>query len=100
MRSIPCEDEAHMESLVGDVLRMLSARADEDFATFKPEVEEKLKELYFILIETIGDLLEHMTNKDKLVIVPFEVIVQMLLLCRTTFWPMNRTRWMLECKDR
>ena len=64
-----------MESRVRDVLRMLSKKNDKKFAKFIPKMKKILKELYFILIDTIADLLEPMKNDDKLVIVPFEVIV-------------------------
>jgi len=65
-----------MENLVRDVLAILGIQDDDEFEEHKHELESLLKELYLIVISVIiGDFLEHMTIEDKLVIIPFEVLV-------------------------
>ncbi len=75
MRGLPFEDETDMEQSVRKVLQMLEMQDDDEFEACKQELESVLKELYAILIEPIADFLEHMTIEDKLVIIPFEVLV-------------------------
>lgn len=89
MRGLPFEDEAHAEDLVRKVLTKLSLESDSKFAKRMPKLVTELKELYSILIEPIADIIKHLTIEDKLVIVPFEVIIR--FHCPYHFWLPLRT---------